>query len=79
MRNLFTYLPVAGLVLIAFGILRETFPATWGPAEPSYQLLIDYRGDVRPLEQGMTRDQCRLALPYSDRLKQVAFTCEWEG
>jgi hypothetical protein len=79
MRNLFTYLPVAGLILILFGVLQEAFPAAWGPSEPSYQLVIDYRGEVRPLEQGMTHNQCQLALPYSDRLKQVAFTCEREG
>ncbi|KMS53615.1 hypothetical protein V474_22815 [Novosphingobium barchaimii LL02] len=79
MRNFFIYLPPLGLALLGLAIVQQLFPATWGPCEPSYQLIVDYRGTVAMLDHGLSQDECRLALPCSDRMKQVAFTCEREG
>lgn len=79
MRNPFFILPALSVALLGAGAIRSAFPATWGPSQPKYQMVVDYRGTVAVLDGGLTEFDCRAALPYSDPLKGVAFTCEREG
>lgn len=79
MRNPFLILPVLSLALLGAGVVKAAFPATWGPAEPTYQIVVDYRGTVAVLDHGLTEFDCHAELPYSDPRKAFTFTCEREG
>lgn len=77
MRRSLIVIPV--LAAATLFSLQIAFPATWGPAEPRWQIVVDYRGNVAALAHGLSEFDCRAALPYGDRQHHVTFSCEREG
>ena len=82
MRNPLIIIPaVAALVGAAVGAQALSSPR-WvelGASADRYQLVMEYRGEAFVIDHAMTRTDCFEAMPYSDPLKGLSFTCEMEG
>lgn len=71
-------LPILAAALLGTSALQASL-FSWGPAQPSYQLVMQYRTDAYILEHELTEDECAEALPFGDNLKHVHFSCVVEG
>ncbi|HUD90086.1 hypothetical protein [Sphingobium sp.] len=67
-------LPIIAAALLGTSALQATL-TKWGPTEPSYQLVMQYRTDAYVLDSGLTKDDCDDALPFGDNIKHVHFSC----
>jgi hypothetical protein len=74
----FLILPVIAAGVLGTSALQASL-SSWGPVDPTYQLVLQYRTDIHVLDHGLTQEDCAQALPFGDNVKQVHFACEREG
>lgn len=78
MTNPLNFAPVVALLALGAGAVQAHLDK-WGPTEPAFKLVMQYRTDSYVLDHGMTRQDCSEALPFGDPVKLVHFSCEQEG